>query len=80
MKTAPSTPRQPTGWQPRKRDLTSILAALKEAGAKVAEVGWSAEGIRVVTTDGTELTPKPGDDELDREHAEYRKKRGYSAT
>lgn len=55
-----------------KADLDRAAAFLRSIGAKVAAIDVAPGRVRIMTTDGQNLTLDADGDELDRELAEYR--------
>lgn len=60
-----------------KADLERAAAFLRSMGAKVATVEVAPDRMRIVTTDGQNLTLDADDAELDRELAEYRQRHAH---
>jgi hypothetical protein len=59
--------------------LACVAAFLKTMGVKVGEVEIKPDRVRIITTDGRNLTLDDDDGTLDQELMEHRKNRGYGA-
>jgi len=60
-----------------KADYDRAAAFLQSMGAKAAAVEISADRVRIITTDGGNLTLGSGEASLDQELAEFRRANGY---